>query len=100
MQNTTNRSLELSSENASFGSSETHLKNGYYVEPTLFETDNSTRIAREEIFGPIGACIPFQGEADALRIANDTPYGLAAAVWSRDIYRCLRVVKQLRAGIV
>lgn len=80
--------------------SEPHLRKGYYVEPTLFETDNTTRIAREEIFGPIVACIPFQDEADALRIANDTPYGLAAAVWSRDIYRCLRVVKQLRAGIV
>lgn len=73
---------------------------GYYVEPTIFETDNTTRIAREEIFGPVVACIPFQDEADALRIANDTPYGLAAAVWSRDIFRCLRVVKHLRAGIV
>jgi betaine-aldehyde dehydrogenase len=80
--------------------SQTLLRKGYYIEPTLFETDNTTRIAREEIFGPIVACIPFQDEADALRIANDTPYGLAAAVWSRDIYRCLRVVKQLRAGIV
>lgn len=76
------------------------LPRGYFVEPTIFVTDNSTRIAREEIFGPIVACIPFKDEADALRIANDTPYGLAAAVWSRDIYRCLRVVKQLRAGIV
>jgi betaine-aldehyde dehydrogenase len=76
------------------------LRKGYFVEPTLFETDNQSRIAREEIFGPIVACIPFKDEADALRIANDTPYGLAAAVWSRDIYKCLRVVKQLRAGIV
>jgi len=76
------------------------LDNGYYVEPTIFETDNTTRIAREEIFGPVVACIPFKDEADALEIANDTPYGLAAAVWSRDIFRCLRVVKNLRAGIV
>jgi betaine-aldehyde dehydrogenase len=76
------------------------LTEGYFVEPTIFVTDNSTRIAREEIFGPIVACIPFNNEAEALTIANDTPYGLAAAVWSRDIYRCLRVVKQLRAGIV
>jgi len=76
------------------------LDPGYFVEPTIFVTDNSTRIAREEIFGPIVACIPFKDEADAVRIANDTPYGLAAAVWSRDIFRCLRVVKQLRAGIV
>jgi betaine-aldehyde dehydrogenase len=76
------------------------LKTGYYIEPTIFETDNTTRIAREEIFGPVVACIPFKDEADALRIANDTPYGLAAAVWSRDIFRCLRLVKALRAGIV
>jgi betaine-aldehyde dehydrogenase len=76
------------------------LKKGYYMEPTIFETDNTTRIAREEIFGPVVACIPFKDEAEALEIANDTPYGLAAAVWSRDIFRCLRVVKNLRAGIV
>jgi betaine-aldehyde dehydrogenase len=73
---------------------------GYYVEPTIFETDNTTRIGREEIFGPVVACIPFKDEADAVKIANDTPYGLAAAVWSRDIFKCLRVVKNLRAGIV
>lgn len=73
---------------------------GAFVEPTIFETDNSTRLAREEIFGPVVAVIPFKDEADAIRIANDTPFGLAAAVWSRDIFRCLRVVKALRAGIV
>ena len=76
------------------------LKNGYFVEPAIFESDNKARIAREEIFGPVVACIPFKDEDDAIRIANDTPYGLAAAVWSRDIFRCLRIVKSLRAGIV
>jgi betaine-aldehyde dehydrogenase len=76
------------------------LKKGFFVEPTIFETDNKTRIAREEIFGPVVAVIPFKDEADALKIAEDTPYGLAAAVWSRDIFKCLRMVKALRAGIV
>ncbi len=74
---------------------------GYYVEPTIFyDVDNTARIAREEIFGPVASVIPFDGEADAIRIANDTPYGLAAAVWTRDIYKAFRVVKSLRAGIV
>jgi betaine-aldehyde dehydrogenase len=77
------------------------FKKGYYVEPTIFyDVDNGARIAREEIFGPVAAVIPFDNEPDALRIANDSPYGLAAAVWSRDIYKALRMVKSLRAGIV
>src|SRR5467141_2763305 len=74
---------------------------GFYVEPTIFyDVDNNARIAREENFGPVASVIPFEGEADAIRIANDTPYGLAAAVWTRDIYKAFRVVKSLRAGIV
>jgi betaine-aldehyde dehydrogenase len=77
------------------------LQKGYYVEPTIFyDVQNSARIAREEIFGPVMAVIPFDSEAEALAIANDTPYGLAAAVWSRDIFKCMRMVKRLQAGIV
>ncbi|HEV2341425.1 MAG TPA: aldehyde dehydrogenase family protein [Candidatus Acidoferrales bacterium] len=77
------------------------MKQGYYVEPTIFcDVPNSARIAQEEIFGPVAAVIPFANEAEAIKIANDTPYGLAAAVWSRDIYKAFRVVKALRAGIV
>jgi len=74
---------------------------GYYVEPTIFyDVDNNARISREEIFGPVASVIPFDSEPDAIKIANDTPYGLAGAVWTRDIYKAFRVVKSLRAGII
>jgi betaine-aldehyde dehydrogenase len=77
------------------------LAGGAYLEPTIFTgVDPGMTIAQEEIFGPVVAVIPFDGEADAVRIANATPYGLAGAVWTRDIYRAFRVVRKLRAGIV
>ncbi|HUG52140.1 MAG TPA: aldehyde dehydrogenase family protein [Vicinamibacteria bacterium] len=80
---------------------EAALQRGYFVQPTIFyDVDNSATIAREEIFGPVMAVIPFDDEAEALRLANDTRYGLAAAVWSRDIFKCFRMVKGLQAGIV
>jgi len=86
---------------ASGGGRPAGFDKGYYIEPTIFyDVDNSARIAREEIFGPVATVIPFDSEKDAIQIANDTPYGLAAAVWSRDIYKAFRVVKSLRAGIV
>jgi betaine-aldehyde dehydrogenase len=74
---------------------------GYYVEPTiLYDVDSSAKATREEIFGPVSSVIPFDSEPDAIRLASDSPYDLAAAVWSRDIFRALRVVKALRVGIV
>jgi betaine-aldehyde dehydrogenase len=86
---------------ASGGGRPKQFDKGYYIEPTIFyDVDNSARIAREEIFGPVATVISFEDESDAIKIANDTPYGLAAAVWSRDIYKAFRVVKSLRAGIV
>ena len=77
------------------------LENGYFVEPTIFaDVANSMTIAKEEIFGPVAAVIPFDDEADAIRIANDTPFGLAGAVWTRDIFKAFRVVKAVKAGIL
>jgi betaine-aldehyde dehydrogenase len=77
------------------------LARGAYLEPTIFDAvDPGMKIAQEEIFGPVVSVIPFDGEADAIRIANGTPYGLAGAVWTRDIFRAFRVVKKLRAGVV
>src|SRR5687767_14433904 len=72
---------------------------GYYVRPTVFgKVKNSMTIAREEIFGPVLAIIPYQDEEDAIRIANDTVYGLAGAVWSKDESRAQRVARRIRAG--
>jgi betaine-aldehyde dehydrogenase len=86
---------------ASGGDRPANIERGYYVSPTIFyDVDNSARIAREEIFGPVATVIPFEDEADAVTIANDSPYGLAAAVWTRDIFKAFRAVKKIRAGIV
>ena len=74
---------------------------GAYVAPTLFtEVDNHMKIAREEIFGPVAAVIPFDGLDQAIDIANDSIYGLAAGVWTRDLDTALRMVKEIEAGMV
>jgi betaine-aldehyde dehydrogenase len=77
------------------------LAKGYFLEPTIFtDVKNSMTIAQEEIFGPVASVIPFETEEEAIQIANDTHYGLAGAVWTRDIFKALRVVKAVRAGIL
>lgn len=74
---------------------------GFFVRPTLFTgATNQMRIAREEIFGPVLTAIPFSSEEQALQIANDTPYGLAAYVWTKDLTRSLRVSDKLEAGMI
>ena len=77
------------------------LAKGYYVKPTVFsDVRNDMTIAREEIFGPVLCIIPYENEEDAIRIANDTPYGLSGYVTSGDLERARRVAKRIRSGNV
>jgi acyl-CoA reductase-like NAD-dependent aldehyde dehydrogenase len=73
---------------------------GYWYPCTLVEASNDDRVAREEVFGPVAAVIPFDDEADAIRISNDTPYGLSGSIWTRDGARALRVARATEAGVL
>ena len=78
-----------------------HLRDGLFRPPTIFaDVDNSSRLAQEEVFGPVLAIIPFEDEDEAIAIANDSRYGLAGGVWTSDLSRAFRVAKAMRTGKV
>ncbi len=78
-----------------------HLEKGFYVEPTVFvDVTNDMTIAREEIFGPVLAVIAYEDEEDAIRIANDSDFGLSGGVWSASEERALAVARRIRVGTI
>jgi betaine-aldehyde dehydrogenase len=73
---------------------------GFWFPCTLVEASNQDRVAQEEVFGPVAAIIPFEDEEDAVRIANDTPFGLSGSIWTRDSARSLRVARGIDTGVL
>src|SRR5689334_18814838 len=73
---------------------------GFWFPCTLVEASNEDRVARDEVFGPVAAVIPFEDEADAIRVANDTPYGLSGSIWTENGARALRVARALETGVL
>ena len=95
------RGIEEGATLALGGGRPKHLEKGWYVEPTLFvDVNNSMTIAQQEIFGPVLAVIPFEDDDDAVRIANDSAYGLAGGVFSGSLARSLAVAHKIRAGVM
>lgn len=93
--------IEAGAEVAFGGGRPAGVDRGFFVEPTLFTgVENSMEIAQEEIFGPVGVVIPFDSEDDAIRIANDTRYGLGGGIWHPDPARAFELARQIRTGMV
>ena len=83
------------------GDAAAQFPNGAYVNPTLFvDVRNDMTIAKQEIFGPVASVIPFEGVDEAIRIANDTIYGLAAGIWTRDLDQAHRLIRNVEAGVI
>jgi gamma-glutamyl-gamma-aminobutyraldehyde dehydrogenase len=83
------------------GDAPSEFESGAYVTPTFFaDVTNSMTIAQQEIFGPVASVIPFEGADEAIEIANDTIYGLAAGIWTKDLDKAFRLIRKIEAGTV